>query len=333
LIRVGEFELIDRIRRRARTGDELRLGIGDDCSSIAVPLNHELLTSTDLLLEDVHFRLDWTDLYSLGIKSVAVNVSDLAAMGARPVSLHLAVGLPASFSDRQVETFLDGIFAGLERYGILLAGGDTCRSKGPLVISITVQGFCHKDRLIRRDGARVGDDLWVSGTLGDSGLALRNLEAGRPLSTFLAERHHRPEARTMLGQQLGEEGLATAMLDLSDGLSGDLHHLLKASSVGARIELERLPLSKEFSAELQKDQGLIDLALGGGEDYELLFTSGPQMRSRLERLSVELGQPLRRIGEITVEPELLFCKADGQGYQPQISAFDHFSATKDRSLE
>ncbi len=332
-MRVGEFELIEKIRRRARVGAELSLGIGDDCSSIAVPPDHELLTSTDLLLEGVHFRLDWTDLRSLGIKSVAVNVSDLAAMGARPVSLHLAVGLPGSYSDRQVEQFLDGVFVGLDHYEVSLAGGDTCRSKGPLVISVTVQGFCHSNQLIRRDGAMVGDDLWVSGTLGDSGLALRFLQTNQPISEFLAGRHHRPEARTKLGQQLAKQGLATAMLDLSDGLSGDLRHLLKASGVGATVELERLPLSKEFKAALQKDQSLFDLALCGGEDYELLFTANSGMRDSLEQLSVVMNLPLSRIGEITSTPELNLVMASGLIYQPRSSAFDHFGSTKDSSRE
>ncbi len=332
-MRVGEFELIDKIRLRAKVGAVLRLGIGDDCSSIAVPAEHELLTSTDLLLEDVHFRLDWADLHSLGIKAVAVNVSDLAAMGAKAVSLHLAVGLPVSLSDLQIEQFLDGVFAGLDRYEVLLAGGDTCRSTGPLVISVTVQGFCHKDQLVTRAGARVGDDLWVSGTLGDSGLALYFLQAGQTLTEFLAERHHRPAARTILGQRLATQGLASAMLDLSDGLSGDVRHLLEASAVGARVELERLPLSQEFQAELQKNPDLIDLALCGGEDYELLFTASPTLRSKLEQLSAAINLPLQRIGEITAAPELHFYQANGLSYQPQSSAFNHFRSTKDSSRD
>jgi thiamine-monophosphate kinase len=325
-MRVGEFELIEKIRRRAGVRAELKIGIGDDCSAISVPENHELVTSTDLLLEGVHFCLDWTDLYSLGIKAVAVNISDLAAMGARPVSLHLAVGLPVHFQDEQIEQFLDGIFAGLKHYDVLLAGGDTCRSKDSLVISVTVQGFCHKDRLIMRSGARVGDDIWVSGTLGDSGLALQRLMANMPLSPFLAQRHYRPEARVMLGQQLADRKLATAMLDLSDGLAGDLRHLLKASSVGARVDLDCLPLSKEFRVEIQKDPGLIDLAICGGEDYELLFTAGSEQRARLELLSIELNLPLHQIGVIKAGQELQFCKSDGQNYQPQLSAFDHFGS-------
>ncbi len=332
-MRAGEFELIDKIRRRANVGPEIRLGIGDDCSSIVVPPNYELLTSTDLLLEGVHFCLDWTDLFSLGIKSVAVNISDLAAMGAKPVSLHLAVGLPANFSDEQVEQFLNGVFAGLECYEVSLVGGDTCRSEGPLVISATVQGICHKDQVITRGGAGAGDDLWVSGTLGDSGLALHFLQMNRPLSAFLAERHYRPEARVVLGQRLAIENLATAMLDLSDGLNGDLSHLLRASTVGARVELERLPLSNEFKDELRIDQSLFDLALCGGEDYELLFTAKPAMRDLLEQLSVEMNLSLSRIGEITSTPEFDLVMASGLIYQPQISAFDHFGSTKDKSRE
>lgn len=321
---VGEFELIDKIRRRARVGAEIKLGIGDDCSSLLVPANHELLTSTDLLLEGVHFRLDWTDLYSLGTKAVAVNVSDLAAMGAKPVSLHLAVGLPASLSDQQIEQFMDGVFAGLDRYELSLAGGDTCRSQGPLVISVTVQGLCHKDQFVTRAGARAGDDLWVSGTLGDSALALRSLQSGHSLSDFLAERHHRPQARTALGQQLATRGLASAMLDLSDGLAGDLRHLLQASDVGAQVELTRLPLSEEFRAELHRDPSLIDLAICGGEDYELLFSAAPEARLALAQLGVQLDLPLQRIGGISTNPELRFCTSDGLSYLPQLAAFDHF---------
>jgi len=332
-MRVGEFELIDKIRRRVKNSDELRLGIGDDCSSIAVPLDHELVTSTDLLLEGVHFRLDWTDLFSLGMKSIAVNISDLAAMGARPLSVHLAVGLPLNFSDQQVDQFLDGIFAGLDRYNVVLAGGDTCKSSDHLVISITVQGLCHKDRLIKRDGAKVGNDLWVSGTLGDSGLALRFLQQKQGLTEFLDQRHHRPEARIELGSSLGGLSLATAMLDLSDGIDGDLRHLLKASEVGARIELERLPLSHEFRTELQKDAALFELVLCGGEDYELLFTAEPDKRSRIESLSADMNISLQRIGEIIAEPALHYCEATGLNYQLQSGAFDHFSSTRDRSCE
>jgi thiamine-monophosphate kinase len=327
----GEFALIDTIRQRASGRAELQLGIGDDCSILQLPAGHELLTSTDLLLEGVHFRLDWTDLPSLGFKSVAVNVSDLAAMGGNPLALYLGVGLPADFSDAQLTGFLDGIFTGLTEYDLALAGGDTCRSRGGMMISVTVQGSVPKGQAILRSGASPGDDLWVSGTLGDSALALRTLGAGLPVSAFLAERHFRPSARLRLGTRLAEQQLATAMIDLSDGLSGDLRHLLKASETGARVEVARLPLSAEFNAALRADPGLLDLALCGGEDYELLFCAHPAKRAEIELLSQFLALPLRRIGGLTAETDLKFCLANGQAYQPQRAAFDHFRPGKDGS--
>ncbi len=324
----GEFELIDKIRRQAGQGAELQLGIGDDCSAINVPPGHSLLTSTDLLLEGVHFRLDWTDLVSLGNKTVAVNVSDIAAMGARPLCLYLGLGLPLSFSDRQVEQFLAGFFASLEDYDIFLAGGDTCRSNGPLMLAVTVQGLCPEGQLVTRAGAVVGDDLWVSGTLGDSALALGCLLEGSPLPAPLADRHFRPIARVKLGQRLAAEHLATAMLDLSDGLSGDLRHLLLSSGVGARVVLSQLPLSEEFRQALSGDRTLIDLALSGGEDYELLFTARTGSRARIEALATELPISLQRIGEITSGSELCLLDAAGQSYQPRRQAFDHFDRSR-----
>lgn len=326
-MKIGEFELIDKIRRQARDGAELLLGIGDDCSVIEVPVGYDLLTSTDLLLEDIHFRLDWTHLHSLGVKTVAVNVSDIAAMGGRPLCLYLSLGLPASLSDEQVEQFLSGVFESLRSYNLFLAGGDTCRSNGSLMISVTVQGLCLKGQQVTRAGAVVGDDIWVSGTLGDSALALDLLQSGQPLSAFIAERHFRPEARVALGQQLATEGLATAMLDLSDGLSGDLNHLLRSSAVGACVDPERLPLSAEFKVALQENQTLFDLALSGGEDYELLFTANVQSRVRLEKLSEELLLPLHRIGEIQSGSDLQFCTTGGRTYRPLLKAFDHFDST------
>lgn len=330
---VGEFELIDSIRRRAKNDTRLRIGIGDDCSSIDVPYGHELLTSTDLLLEGVHFRLDWTDLPSLGNKAIAVNVSDIAAMGARPFCLHLGVGLPPGFSRLQVEALLDGVFEALDVYDLALAGGDTCRSNGPLMISVTVQGLCRKGQLVLRSGASDGDDIWVSGSLGDSALALNLLQTGRKVCSPLAKRHFRPEARTALGQELALHNLATAMLDLSDGLSGDLRHILRASSVGARIELEQIPLSEDFRDALKNDPALIDLALGGGEDYELLFTAKPEAGDKLDELSIKLKLPLSRIGKIVSGEEMLFCLVNGQNYVPKVKAFDHFVSVREELSE
>lgn len=324
-MKAGEFELIDRIRRQTPGAAGLHLGIGDDCSVIEVPAGHQLLTSTDLLLEDIHFRLDWTDLASLAAKAVAVNVSDIAAMGGNPLSLHLGLALPGHFSDDQFEQFSSGLFPALADYDLFLAGGDTCRSSGPLMISITVQGHARRDRLVTRSGAAVGDDLWVSGSLGDSALALNYLQSQQSLSSYLAERHFRPRARVDLGRLLAESGLASAMIDLSDGLSGDLRHLLRASDVGARVDLEGIPLSAEFRAALTREEALLDLALCGGEDYELLFSAHPSWREKIEAASATLQLPLQRIGVIEAGADLIFCRGDGQSYRPQRSAFDHFA--------
>jgi len=249
-------------------------------------------------------------------------------MGGTPLTLYLGVGIPAAFSSSQVEAFLDGIFAGLTKYDLALAGGDTCRSKGSLMISITVQGSAPRNRAITRSGATSGEDLWVSGTLGDSALALHALEQNCRPSAFLAERHFRPEARVKLGECLLSQRLATAMLDLSDGLCGDLGHLMTSSGVGARVNLEQLPLSAEFCTALQGEPGLIDLALCGGEDYELLFTAKTHLRVEIDRLAEDLHLSLRRIGEVTSGTELKLCLSDGQDYHPKLAAFDHFSSPR-----
>lgn len=325
----GEFDLIEWIHRRAEKGSLQRIGIGDDCSSITVPSDYELLTSTDLLLENIHFRLDWTDLFQLGEKSVSVNISDISAMGGRPVCVHLGLGLPDFLSDAQVTEYLDGVFSALRRYDVFLAGGDTCRSSGPLMISITVQGLCLSGRAVMRSGALCGDDIWVSGTLGDSGLALRFLQQKKALLPSLANRHFRPEARVALGRVLGEKNLASAMLDLSDGLAGDMRHLLRASQVGAQIQLVHLPLSEDFKKFCDAEPELFDLALVGGEDYELLFTSAQENRVALEVLSKELNLPLSRIGIITDETSLDFRDADGEIYAPGIKGYDHFASTEE----
>jgi thiamine-monophosphate kinase len=322
---VGEFSFIEKLRRRAGEYASLSLGIGDDCSVLRVPLGHELLTSTDLLLENVHFRLDWTIPQNLGYKAVSVNVSDLAAMGGRPLALYLGLGVPHAFSASQLDLFVDGLFEGLADYGICLAGGDTCRSASGLMLAVTVQGHCRAGQALTRAGGRAGDDLWVSGTLGDSALCLRHLMAGQQCSEALKARHFRPLARLALGQALAEEALATALLDLSDGLDGDIGHLLRASGVGARIELNHLPLSPDFRAHLTRRPDLIDLALCGGEDYELLFSANPQKRADLERLSQRMQLPLTRIGRLNAEPGLQYLHADGSDYRPTTRAFDHFA--------
>lgn len=323
LARLGEFGLIARIRAQVRDPAELPLGIGDDCAAAVVPAGELLLTTTDLLIEQVHFRRDWTDLETLGRKSVAVNVSDIAAMGGTPRQLYLGVGLPVELPLEQIEAFMGGVLSACAGYGVTLAGGDTCRSPGPLFISVTAQGSVPPGQLLTRGGARPGDAVYVSGTLGDSALALRLLLAGQAPPAELARRHHDPQARVGLGRRLAAGALATAMIDLSDGLLGDLGHILAASGVGARLEADALPLSATLRAVLPDPRQGQELALTGGEDYELLFTVPPQQEAAVAALA-DAELPLTRIGTIRAATGLELVDAAGAPQPLPSGGFRHF---------
>lgn len=326
LAELGEFGFIDRIGRSVPTaGAGVFLGIGDDCAALTLPAGELLLTTTDLLIEQVHFRRDWTDWRTLGRKSVAVNVSDIAAMGGRPRHLFLGLAVPAGMRVEELDEFLAGFLEACGHYGATLAGGDTCGSPGPLMISVTAEGAVPEGQLVRRRGARPGDAIYVSGTLGDSGLALRLLLAGEAPEPFLARRHHDPEARSDLGRALAQANLPTAMIDVSDGLLADLGHLLKASGVGAAIEAAALPLSPSFLQALAQEPGLLDLALSGGEDYELLFTVPPEREAELADLAGSVGVPVTRLGRITApEAGLSVIDRDGHPIRTRNTGYDHF---------
>jgi thiamine-monophosphate kinase len=322
---LGEFGFIRRIQQRAGSAVHLLQGIGDDCAVQHQQSGQQLLTSTDLLIEGVHFDRRWTSMEHLGRKAAAVNLSDIAAMGGTPQSLFLAVGCPEEVSLSDLEQLLDGFLAEIAAYGAILAGGDSCRSPGPLFLSVTVQGVVEAGAAVFRHGARPGDSIYVSGTLGDSALALQLLLEEQKPSAELLARHHRPQARIELGQQLGKLRLASAMLDISDGLLGDLEHILEASSVGAELDLTALPLSSSFSSRLATDPQLLDLALAGGEDYELLFTS-PQPGLAEDR---RLSTPVTRIGTVRTGSGVRILQADGALYQCQRGGFDHFIRAAD----
>ena len=317
----AEFALIDWIQQRAGTGGHLEQGIGDDCAIQRQHGDHDLLTTTDLLVEGVHFQRDWGTMYDLGRKAAAVNISDIAAMGGKPQSLFLGLSRPATIGDHDIEQFLSGFMDEGKRYGATLAGGDTCASPGPLMISVTVQGTIPTGDAICRRGASCGDAVYVSGTLGDSALALQLLQSGRQPGPFLAGRFHVPTPRVGLGRVLAQRQFATAMLDVSDGLLADLGHIIAASNVGVDLELSALPLSDPFKQALAEDKGLIDLALAGGEDYELVFTSP------LKDLAGQLGRicPVTRIGTVTATPGIKILMDDGKLYHCQRRGFDHFA--------
>ncbi len=315
-----EFEWIRWVQQQASCSSHLTMGIGDDCSIQPQQGEQDLLISTDLFIEGVHFRREWSCWFDLGRKAAAVNISDIAAMGGTPQSLYLGIGRCSDVSDEEIEEFLSGFLAEAKIHGATLAGGDTCRSSGSLLISVTVQGTVPATEAICRNGASYGDAIYVSGFLGDSALALQLLEKGEQPDPYLAGRFHTPKPRVALGQELSKRQLATAMVDISDGLLADLDHILTASGVGAELDLSKIPLSEPFQKELRADSSLIDLALAGGEDYELVFTSPLKDLDR----QIDMGDVVTQIGIISPDTGLQVRQKSGELYHCQRSGFDHF---------
>ena len=295
LSRLGEFGLIDRIRRKVAVGRGVRLGIGDDAAWVDHPQGSSLVTA-DLLIEGIHFDLKWTSLVDLGYKSLAVNISDIAAMGGTPAYVMLSLGIPANFDSNNIDAFYRGIKSLAKKHGITIIGGDT-NTADLLIISVCLIGHPPK-KPVCRSGAHVGDDIYVTGTLGDAALGLSMLRLKRqPQSGAVAQllkRHHRPVPRLAAGRLLARRRLATAMIDVSDGLIQDLGHICQASAVGANLQQDKLPLSGAYCAVA----GKFDMrhALSGGEDYELLFCAARQKRRRIQTLRTQVGVPMTRIG-------------------------------------
>lgn len=308
----SEFELIARYFTRGTS--HTKLGVGDDGALITPTPGQELVISTDLLVEGTHFLAD-TDPEALGWKTLAVNVSDLAAMGAQPRWALLAAVLPAPTPD-WIGTFARGFFECANRYNIDLIGGDTTR--GPRAFCVTILGEAPAGEALRRGGAQAGDSIWVSGKPGRAALGLAHLQ-GR---TVLVEPQlgeclaalHRPQPRVALGLAL--RGVATAAIDVSDGLLADLGHILEQSARAARLQIPGLP-----AAGIERD-----CLLAGGDDYELLFTAPASRDKDIAALAGELRLPLTRIGHITAGPpgELVVCDDDGTVITPARRGYDHF---------
>ena len=323
---LGEFKLIDRIKQQARSSPEVIRGIGDDAAEMQLPAGHHLLTSTDLLIEEVHFRFSWTDAERLGRKAVAVNLSDLAAMGAIPRFLYLGLSCPADSELQQVESLMHGVLAECERFGVSLVGGDTCCSPGPWILSVVIEGSAPCGRSVGRSGGRPGELLMVSGTLGDSAMALSLLQQGASVPPRLLQRHLTPTPRVALGQQLAAAGLASAMIDISDGLAADLGHLLEAGKLDAELDLVELPLSAEFARYYRSNPSLIELALHGGEDYELLFSVAEESAPAVAQLAAELGVPVASIGRLKAGNGAIALRgADGRLQTIAAGGYDHFA--------
>jgi thiamine-monophosphate kinase len=318
---LGEFGLIDRIARRVQQEPAVVLGIGDDAAALLPTPGTLTLITSDMLLEGVHFDLSFCDPQSLGRKSLSVNLSDLAAMGARPTQFLLSIALPKSLSLEFVDGFLGGILEQAERFGATLVGGDTCASLGGLAISITALGEQRPERVVKRSGAAPGDLVCLTGTVGDAALGLNELRRG-VRQGFLVSRQLDPTPRVAAGVALAEAGLASAMIDVSDGVLSDLGHICEMSKVGARLELGGLPLSEEYRAACGADP--YAPALSGGEDYELLFCIGKGKELETETLLSGLGLRFSVIGEIVPGSEVQLVTPEGGSYQPGKRGFDHF---------
>ena len=319
---MGEFELIERFfKRAARHAD---VGIGDDCAIWTPSPGHQLAISADMLVEGRHF-LSTVNPRDLGHKALAVNLSDLAACGATPRAFLLSLSLPRVDED-WLSGFSEGLFALADAQGCELIGGDT--TQGPLNVSITVMGEVPARQAILRSGAKAGDDVYVSGHLGDARLALEAFRGtvSLPQSVFelARSRMERPQPRTSLGVSL--RGVASAMADISDGFLGDLGHILKASRVGAAIDvaaMERLMLTRDaWSCPQDLLQRCV---LSGGDDYELVFTAHPDHQQHILALSEACGTPVTRIGRITADPHLLLLSEDGGVLPNTFTSFDHFA--------
>jgi thiamine-monophosphate kinase len=288
--------------------------VGDDCALLRPDGGAELAVTTDMLVEGRHF-LPGADPRALGHKALAVNLSDLAAMGATPRWALLALSLPA-IDETWLAAFSAGFFGLAERHGVGLVGGDTTRSQ-LLTIAVTALGEVPTGLALYRAGAKPGDDVWVSGELGAAALALVH-----PEIEHAAHRLHRPQPRVELGERL--RGLAHAAIDVSDGLAGDLQHILDRSGVGATVNYVQVPRAAAFE-QLKNPDLEKDCVLSGGDDYELLFTAAPERRAQLEALSRELGIALTRIGGITPgQARLVVLDANGRPLAHR-GGFDHFA--------
>ncbi|MEJ1127866.1 thiamine-phosphate kinase [Variovorax sp. CCNWLW225] len=318
---MGEFDLITRYFKRPAKRSPL--GVGDDCALLAPAPGMQLAVSSDMLVEGRHF-LSTVDAARLGHKALAVNLSDLAACGAKPLAFTLALALPG-IDEPWLEGFSRGLFALADAHGCELVGGDTTR--GPLNICITVFGEVPAGAALLRSGARAGDDIWVSGTLGDARLALEVFRGtlALPADVFAQARMRmeQPMPRVALGQAL--RGIASAAVDVSDGLVGDLGHILASSRVGATLDADAATSTVAAASAPGLDiEALRTCALSGGDDYELVFTAAPSARAAVEQAGKESFTRVTRIGRIDAEAGLRIVDASGSPVAQRFGSFDHF---------
>ncbi len=337
--RLAEFPLIEDLARRfGTTGRSVVRGIGDDAAILNPPPGDLFLLTTDLLAEGVHFDLGTATFEDIGYKAAVANLSDIAAMGGIPRYLLVSLAIPAGHTQTDIRRLYRGMMSACQPHHVELIGGDTSSSRQGLFINLTLAGTAKPGHALTRSGAQIGDLLYVTGTLGDSlaGLQLLTDTHGRPLRAgtslskearrYLVERHLRPTPRLKVGQLLTKHRLATSAIDLSDGLSGDLPHICKQSRVGAELDLLTLPLSPaclDYAEARRKNP--FELALAGGEDYELLVTVSPRNQARVSQLARSFGCRLSRIGRIQSQRQgLTVIEPDGSSHKLAITSYRHF---------
>lgn len=327
----GEFGFIERVKNFARASqcDELDVSIGDDAAVFQVPDGFDCVATTDLLVEGIHFRRDWSSPYLIGWKSAAVNLSDIAAMGARPTFALIGLSIPEDVTVEFLDLFYDG-FTACAGYGVTIIGGDTNGSQAGLTISITQLGVVKRAECLRRSGARAGDILAVTGTLGDSAMGLwllqtlGHMEAVR-LWPGLVLRHLMPRPLVALGSFLSRNVNVNAAMDVSDGLCGDLAKLCQASGVGAILDIERLPVSDDLIRACSVNaKSSSEVAGTGGEDYELLLAISPDSINHVMFEMKQIGVELTEIGSIVGGTQIEFRQKDGTVTSNTASGWDHF---------
>lgn len=305
-----EKSLIAGIRDRARPGQGIILGIGDDCSILRIPPGHEVLVTTDFSLEGMHFRREWHPPEVVGHRCLARGLSDIAAMGGEPIAAFLSLALPGKTKKAWVDRFLNGLLNLADAFHVTLAGGDTAESPDGVLADIVVIGSVPKGKAIRRSGARPGDRVYVSGSLGGAAAAFKSLFSGRRLTP------KNPVPRIALGRFLREKKLASAMIDVSDGLSTDLGHICEESGVGAEIRADAIPLARIGRQKREVD---LKFALHGGDDYELLFTA-PQSNRIPQQIA---GVPTTQVGKITRDKSVVLIDG-GLRHELKPQGWQHF---------
>src|SRR5271157_2153111 len=310
---LSEKKLIKQIRRSARGGESVVTGIGDDCAVLRVPPGHELLVTTDFTIEKVHFRRDWHRPELVGRRCLTRGLSDIAAMGGAPRAAFLSLAVPSDVPQKWVRRFLKGLLDLADEFKVPLAGGDTAQSACGIQADIVVVGSVPKGKAVLRSGAKAGEQIYVTGELGGSAAALAQLAESKPVGAEYF-RHFRPLARVAVGRRLRQRGLASAMIDISDGLSTDLEHICHESHVGAEIEAEAIPRAQVGP----KKRVALEFALHGGDDYELLFTSSASVPAQIA------GVPVTRIGRTVRSPGMRLIGADGQQQALEGRGWEHF---------